>query len=154
MTERRVVNWKYLPKKVIWNWNHIAYEDRWRQCAGCQHWCMLFVGDASDMPMENESWRSSPLANVTQMACPVSVHAEKVMCHECCEIAEHYRIHEKSQTDMEDPNVMWKVHLLRVFMAAFRLVKVTPKNANKVTPRKQALMILVEQFITSDLQDE
>jgi len=104
--------------------------------------------------MENESWRSSPLANVTQMACPVSVHAEKVMCHECCEIAEHYRIHEKSQTDMEDPNVMWKVHLLRVFMAAFRLVKVTPKNANKVTPRKQALMILVEQFITSDLQDE
>jgi len=154
MTERRVVRWNHLPKSVTQNWNHIAYEDRWRQCAGCQHWCMLFIGDASDMPMEDESWRLSPVVHVIQMACPVSEYAEKVMCHDCCAIAEHYHIHEKSQTDMQDPIVMWKVYLLRVFMAAFKKVKVTPGNANKVLPRLQALKILTEQFITSDILNE
>ena len=76
MAEQRLVIWQDLPNVIKAEWSHLAYEDRWRRCAGCRAWGMLFVGDA----FASKSMDEHPLTTVVQMACPVTDHDPKVMC--------------------------------------------------------------------------
>jgi len=139
MAEQRLVIWQDLPNVIKAEWSHLAYEDRWRRCAGCRAWSMLFVGDA----FASKSMDEHPLTTVVQMACPVTDHDPKVMCKECIEIADHYRIDEKLQVDATDPKVMCKVYQLR------RLMKIIFEVSDSPTlqAQKQALMMTVADFI-------
>ena len=138
MAEQRLVTCQDLPNVIQAEWWNLAYEDRWRRCAGCSTWSMLFDGDAGHI-----STSEYPLTTVVQSACPVTDHDPKVMCKECNEIADHFCI------DATDPKVMCKVYQLR------RLMKIISQASDSPTKKaqQQALMMKVADFIVEAQQD-